>query len=81
MLRERADRLADSAVGGERWPRRRIPRWRGFNLQGQFSTPQHPYDGPAYDEFDFVTMREWGFDFARLPLNYYYDFFVGRLDA
>ncbi|HZT00238.1 MAG TPA: cellulase family glycosylhydrolase [Terriglobales bacterium] len=49
----------------------RIPRWRGFNLQGQFSTPQHPYDGPAYDEFDFVTMREWGFDFARLPLNYW----------
>src|SRR2546430_371428 len=49
----------------------RLPRWRGFNLQGKFSMPQHPYDGPAYDEFDFVTMKEWGFDFARLPLWYW----------
>src|SRR2546430_5405588 len=23
----------------------RLPRWRGFNLQGKFSMPQHPYDG------------------------------------
>jgi len=23
----------------------RIPRWRGFNLQGKFSMPQRPYDG------------------------------------
>lgn len=49
----------------------RIPRWRGFNLQGRFSTPEKPYDGPAYEEFDFATMREWGFDFARLPLSYW----------
>jgi endoglucanase len=49
----------------------RIPRWRGFNLQGKFSSPQHPFDGPAYDEFDFATMADWGFDFARLPLSYW----------
>jgi len=49
----------------------RIPRWRGFNLQGRFSMPQRPYDGPAYEEFDFATMAEWGFDFARLPLAYW----------
>jgi endoglucanase len=49
----------------------RIPRRRGFNLQGKFSTPQRPYDGPAYEEFDFTTMSEWGFDFARLPLWYW----------
>lgn len=48
-----------------------IPRWRGFNLQGQFPWPGHPYDGPAFDEFDFNTMAEWGFDFARLPLSYW----------
>lgn len=48
-----------------------IPRWRGFNLQGKFSSAEHPYDGPAYDEFDFATMAEWGFDFARLPLSYW----------
>jgi endoglucanase len=49
----------------------RIPRWRGFNLQGRFSSPDLPYNGPAYEEFDFATMKEWGFDFARLPLNYW----------
>jgi endoglucanase len=49
----------------------RIPRWRGFNLQGRFSSPEHPYDGPAYEDFDFAAMKEWGFDFARLPLSYW----------
>lgn len=48
-----------------------IPRWRGFNLQGRFPWPGHPYDGPAFDEFDFATMADWGFDFARLPLSYW----------
>jgi len=48
-----------------------IPRGRGFNLQGRFSMPQRPYDGPAYEEFDFATMAEWGFDFTRLPLWYW----------
>jgi endoglucanase len=48
-----------------------IPRWRGFNIQGRFGWPGHPYPGPAFDEFDFATMAEWGFDFARLPLSYW----------
>jgi endoglucanase len=48
-----------------------IPRWRGFNLQAKFGWPGHPYDGPAFDEFDFATMAEWGFDFARFPLSYW----------
>jgi endoglucanase len=48
-----------------------IPRWRGFNLQGRFAWPDHPYEGPAFDEFDFDIMAEWGFDFARLPLSYW----------
>jgi endoglucanase len=50
----------------------RIPRWRGFNLQGRFAMPDRPAPtGPAFDEFDFATMAEWGFDFVRLPLNYW----------
>jgi endoglucanase len=49
----------------------RIPRWRGFNLQGEFGSPERPSDGPAYQEFDFAAMAEWGFDFARLPLSYW----------
>jgi endoglucanase len=49
----------------------KIPRWRGFNLQGRFGWPGHPYEGTAYQESDFEAMREWGFDFARLPLSYW----------
>ncbi len=49
----------------------RIPRWRGFNLQGRFGWPGHPYDGRAFEESDFAIMAEWGFDFARLPLSYW----------
>jgi endoglucanase len=48
-----------------------IPRWRGFNLQGRFGRPGRPYEGPAYEESDFATMADWGFDFARLPLAYW----------
>ena len=50
---------------------RRIPKWRGFNLLGRFAMPDRPYTGDAFDEFDFATMAEWGFDFARLPLSYW----------
>jgi endoglucanase len=57
---------ADEGVSGHR-----IPRWRGFNLQGRFATPDRPYDGPAFEESDFEAMAEWGFDFARLPLSYW----------
>ncbi len=48
-----------------------IPRWRGFNLQGRFGMPGKPAPAHAFDEFDFAAMAEWGFDFARLPLNYW----------
>jgi endoglucanase len=49
----------------------RIPRWRGFNLQGMFPRPGGPRKGEVFREFDFATMAEWGFDFARLPLWYW----------
>jgi endoglucanase len=66
---------ANSAVAGLRATddidARHIPRWRGFNLQGWFGTPDKPNRGAAYEEFDFATMAEWGFNFARLPLSYW----------
>jgi hypothetical protein len=43
----------------------KIPRWRGFNLSGQFSSGATA-SGHADDEF-FATIAEWGFDFVRLP--------------
>jgi endoglucanase len=30
-----------------------------------------PVQGRAFEEFDFEAMAEWGFDFVRLPLNYW----------
>jgi len=27
--------------------------------------------GPAFAESDFTAIREWGFNFARLPLSYW----------
>jgi endoglucanase len=50
---------------------RRIPRWRGFNLQGQFGNSTQPFAGKAFEEFDFATLAEWGFNFVRLPLSYW----------
>jgi endoglucanase len=50
---------------------RRIPRWRGFNLQGRFAAPGDAQSASAFDEFDFATMADWGFDFVRLPLSYW----------
>jgi endoglucanase len=52
------------------------PRWFGFNLLEYFSTDPDwmkyfPYrnDG-LFVENDFRWMRDWGFNFARLPMDY-----------
>jgi endoglucanase len=43
-----------------------LPRWRGFNLLEKFTAQRNA----PFREWDFRTMAEWGFDFARLPLSY-----------
>jgi endoglucanase len=53
------------AAAGPRQPR--IPRWRGFNLQGD--SPRHP--GISYSEQDLDWMAGWGFNFSRFPLSYW----------
>jgi endoglucanase len=45
----------------------RIPRWRGFNLQGYVPGSR----GLKFPESDFALMAGWGFDFARLPVSYW----------
>lgn len=45
---------------------RKLPRWRGFNLLEKF-TLQH---NAPFVETDFDIVREWGFDFVRLPMDY-----------
>ena len=65
-------------VGSAEW--RPKERWRGFNLLGMFISHRHA-DPPAHDpkwartpgyfpEEDFRWMHAWGFNFARLPLDY-----------
>jgi endoglucanase len=46
-----------------------IPRWRGFNLLDYFS-PLHGGGGNKSKEDDFKWMKDWGFDFVRIPMAY-----------
>ena len=49
-----------------------LPRWRGFNLLEFFgigSTQQDLLPKPFHKD-DFRWMADWGFDFARIPMNY-----------
>jgi endoglucanase len=48
----------------------KLPRWRGFNLLAKFSKDRRREAGTAFPEWDFRVMRDWGFDFARLPMDY-----------
>ena len=44
----------------------KLPRWRGFNLLEKFiAETKQPFV-----ERDFAWIRDWGFDFVRLPLDY-----------
>lgn len=43
-----------------------LPRWRGFNLLNAFTIHS---DGNFLED-DFRWMRDWGFDFVRLPACY-----------
>ncbi|MGD8787039.1 MAG: cellulase family glycosylhydrolase, partial [Phycisphaerales bacterium] len=43
-----------------------LPRWRGFNLLEMFTMRSRG----DFREDDFRWMRDWGFDFVRLPMCY-----------
>jgi endoglucanase len=48
---------------------RKLPRWRGFNLFEMF----HPeWSDGQFRESDFDLMKDWGFDFVRLPCSYWF---------
>ena len=47
-----------------------LPRWRGFNLLPKFSQSYKADRDTRFSEWDFRKMQEWGFDFARLPMDY-----------
>ena len=56
--------LAASLLNADVW--RPAERWRGFNLQQ--SHWKHGF--VEFEEDDFAFMKEFGFNFARLPLTY-----------
>ncbi len=50
-------------------------RWRGFNLLGMFRCPTaglkpDPRVDGHFVEWEFKALHDWGFNFARLPLDY-----------
>jgi endoglucanase len=58
--------LAATKKGGKMASYSKLPRWRGFNLLEKFTLGNNA----AYREEDFDLMAGWGFDFARLPMDY-----------
>ena len=61
-----------SALSSVSAPRvNKLPRWKGFNLLDYF-TPSLPgnHEADKTTEDDFKWMRDWGFDFVRIPMAY-----------
>ena len=58
---------ADATAATGRDLARRLPRWRGFNLLEKFTLGR---GSRPFVETDFAWTREWGFDCARLPMDY-----------
>ena len=55
----------------------KLPKWKGFNLLDFFSP--NPAPGRyATTEEHFKWMRDWGFDFVRLPIAYPYYLNIDR---
>jgi endoglucanase len=49
-----------------------IPRWRGFNLLGFFQAfSRGEQSSGVISEDDCRWMRDWGFHFIRLPMDYW----------
>ena len=46
----------------------KLPSWRGFNLLEKFIARRD--NNPPFKSEDFEIMKEWRFDFARLPMSY-----------
>ncbi len=58
-----------AALAAARPPANKLPRWKGFNLLDFYSPDPTPSGHPTTDEH-FKWMRDWGFDFVRIPIAY-----------
>lgn len=55
----------------------KLPKWKGFNLLDFFSPNPKPSSHPTTEEH-FKWMRDWGFDFIRIPMAYPYYLSINR---
>ncbi|MCW3080428.1 cellulase family glycosylhydrolase [Segetibacter sp.] len=58
-------------------PKNNLPQWRGFNLLDFFSPNPKPTTKPTTEDH-FRWMRDWGFDFVRIPMAYPYYLNIDR---
>lgn len=64
--------LADTAaLAGVNASQNKLPKWKGFNLLDFFSPNPTPTSKPTTEDH-FRWMRDWGFDFVRIPIAYPY---------
>jgi endoglucanase len=63
--------LAFSQMATAATKRNPLPQWRGFNLLDFFS-PYPERSRKSTSEDHFRWMRDWGFDFVRIPVAYPY---------
>ena len=61
---------AATAVYGA--PKNAIPRWRGFNLLYYFQAMQWDGGPIKIPEEDFRMIADLGFDFVRIPMDYWF---------
>ncbi len=54
----------------------KLPRWKGFNFLDFFS-PNPEHSRPTPEDY-FKWMRDWGFDFIRVPIAYPYYLDIDR---
>src|SRR5437764_7207719 len=55
----------------------KLPKWKGFNLLDFFSPDPKPSSHPTTEDH-FRWMRDWGFDFVRIPIAYPYYLDIDR---
>ncbi len=58
-------------------PGNSLPRWKGFNLLDFYSPAEKPHYNPTTVDH-FKWMRDWVFDFVRIPMAYPYYFKFDR---
>jgi aryl-phospho-beta-D-glucosidase BglC (GH1 family) len=58
-------------------PKNKLPKWKGFNLLDFFSPDPANSRNPSSEDH-FKWMRDWGFDFVRIPIAYPYYLNIDR---